>query len=217
MSAAVPRAAVYRRACDALLGACPLVVPSPLALGGTVSGGAVSGGTVSRGTVSGGTVWSLGDYMDEVDRQFTAFDAWVRALEQDPGPATDHLSQGFFLRWHLLMDASPWLLEPTSHRPSGWRAFYAEHRGFLIRVWSDEPLWALTERFEDELVRQWDWAIECGATPPIARPLWGHQPPPPEKTAAGKAEKVLGWVAVIAAIAAAGYALRGLGGVLPGR
>lgn len=154
------------------------------------------------------SMWDLGDYLDEVDAQANAFDVWVRYLEDHPGQ--DQCSQGFFGGWQTYINAP----EPGHYdtgQPYGWRAFYAAHRGILDRLFgSDEPVWIQTELYEDELIRWYDAAIACGASPPMARPTPAHQPPPPDETTQGQIATGLKWAAAIGLIAAVGYALRGI-------
>ncbi|MEZ4447569.1 MAG: hypothetical protein R3B72_51310 [Polyangiaceae bacterium] len=157
----------------------------------------------------GADVFELGDYLDQVDRRYTAFDVWVRSVTL-PGATPDHLSQGFFGEWALLLSSSPWYRREDNGRPYGWRAFYAEHRAFLSLLFSDAPVWALTEAFDEQLVRMTAMAKREDAPPGIPPPSRGYQPPPPEDRPLAKVETALTWAAVIAGLAAAGYVLRGL-------
>ncbi len=157
----------------------------------------------------------LARYMDQVNKDVNAFDAWVTETRKQP-TETDRLSQGFFGSW-LDFYASDPPTRDTNGKPLGWRAFYREYRGWLLPDYLDnwifgdgEALWDQTEAYEEQLIRYYDWAVDEGGEPPIARPQLKYQPPPAGSTIEGKVEAALKWVGVIGLIAAAGYLLHAL-------
>jgi hypothetical protein len=159
--------------------------------------------------VGAGTVTELGRYFDEIDDQITTMDGWVRGMEQD-GEGGEQLGQGFFGTWATFMEADPWYLNPTNNRPSGWRAFLRDYESLLTKLTTDDPVWAMLEAFEDELVRLWDWANGAGSKPPIPRPKRGFQPPPPSDTWEGKLEGAIQVAAGIGLLFGVGYVIRGI-------
>lgn len=163
--------------------------------------------------IGGGTVRELGDYLTEIDRQMSRFDAFVKELEQRPG--RDQLSQAFFGGWTALYLTQPWLLDETNGLPYGWLSFLDDQGGFFNRLTSDDPLWAIAEKFEDRLIHFYDLAVEGGARPPFPRPARGYEPPPPEQTTAGQLQAALRWAAVLGLVFGAGYVLHGLGKLRP--
>lgn len=175
----------------------------------------VAGRSPSRRVAFGlGGPVDLGRYMDEVNAQAQAFDAWVSDLWTNP-EGDDRISQGFFGAWNTYMNADP----PTKDsrgRPLGWRAFYREYRGWLLPDYLDnwifgtgEELWDQTEAFEDHMIHLYDWVVEEGGKPPLDRPSRKYQPPPPDKTIEGKVEGALKWVGIIGLVAAVGYVIHG--------
>ncbi len=151
-----------------------------------------------QGWINHKSPYMLGQYMDEVDQQVIALDAHMRNLEHNPSP-TDRCSQGLFGAWNQFVNA-PEASRTDTGQPYGWRAYYADNRGLLTLIFTDDPLWADTEAFEDELIRFWDWAAECGGPPPVDRPERKHQPPPPSETPEGQIKSAVKAVIVVAAI-----------------
>ena len=180
---------------------------------------------VTFGSRGDGFDWlALGRYMDEVNTQAHAFDAWVGEVATAKPSGSDRLSGGFFSLWNSFMNATP------PHRDSrgrhyGWRAYYRSRRGLLVPdvlsnwIFDDSPLWDQTEAYEAELIRLYDMAVAEGGSPPGKRPQPKYQPPPPEETIEGQVRTALTWVGIVGLIAAVGYVLHGLplqkGSVLP--
>ncbi len=167
---------------------------------------AASGPRFGQAWIGDKSAYQLANYMDEVDKEVGEFDVFMRDLEHNPKPK-DTCSHGFFGAWNQFINAQEAGVGSTG-KPDGWRAFYRDNRGLFDRWLSDDPLWAMTESYEDELIRFYDWAVSCGAKPPTKRPERAHQKPPPSETPEGQIASAVKWAVIIGGVVAAGYLLR---------